>query len=249
VETLEIELSGKAKLVFEAVEKIKQGQKMFEEGNLELKSLLGEKPKKSLTAGQKSAQTKKRMKKKIIAHKSISTFRKEKRTDEDLKEKMMSLVRKNTQVSTVLFKNKIHVSERRLDRLLEQLMKEGRIEDRATGDNVGRHRWMIPDKMKKNAKVNGHAAKSAKSKRIGGPLIDVTSEDTVNKAIQFLKTHDWVNKSIFIKGIDLSPVPGNRLIEYLKKKNIVKQVKKSNNPAHEKVKKIYVQHLPYLELA
>lgn len=237
--------SGRMKLVIEAVAKIQQGKKLFQEGHLELANLLGEKA------------TKKELRK--HGKDRPSTFNMDVRSDETLKEKMIDLVRLNRQASSILFSRKLKISDRRLERLLEALVKEKVFEDVGQG---GRHAWILTGHKSKAAKkaaktrkkqkklgkvkkssINGH--KVLKSSR--GTFIDVTDEKVVNRALDFLKTHDWVNKGQLIKAVDLSPGPLNRLLQYMQKQKLVKQVYKKNNPAHESVKKMYVQDLPYWE--
>lgn len=260
----EEELRGKAKLAFEASLKIFQGRKLASEGTFELNNLFGEHSKKGstlkksgeLTPGQKSALTKK----KLIAHRD-SSFKKDTRSDETIKKKMVDIVRVNRQASTALLMKKLKLSERRANRMLGQLEGEGLLVNEGNKEEGAPHKWVLPKKpMKEKKEINGH--KLAKTPGGGGKRnpqghklvpgvhggqIDVTDEKLVAKAMEFLKTHDWVNKGMFLDAINLSPRPGNRLIEYLEKKKMIKEVYKKNNPAHEKVKKIYVQELPYIE--
>ncbi len=242
----EEELNGKAKLVYEASLKYFNGKKMMEEGKLELASLLGEhtkgkvkktKPAGELTSGQKSALTKK---KKLIAHRE-SSFKKDKRSDEVIKEKMIALVKKNRQVSTALFQKKLKLSERRTQKCLGMLVAEGKLEDRSDGTGDTARKWMFPDtpvrswSKKKPKGINGH--KLAKTPGGGGKrrgsFIDVTQPELVNKAISLMNTDDWVTKGKLIEKIDLSPGVTNRLLTHMKKEKLVKEVIKKHNPAHK----------------
>ncbi len=254
---LDTELPARQKLIVEAVLKMENGRKMFNDGKLELLNLTGH-----ASPAKKAAKTKKidgvPKLKKTIAHKKAqaSGFKVDKRTDDRLKERMLKLVHKHGQLSSSDFKEKLKIGYRRVERLLSLLKKEGQLVDLQKSKEPGVHHiWSIPN----SKPVNGHAIK-AKSKTGGGTgsrkvmpgrggAIDVTDETIVSKATSFLKTHDWVNKGMFLDAIGLSPRPGNRLIEYLEKQKVIKQVMKKNNPAHEKVKKIYVQEMPYFELA
>lgn len=268
----EEELRGKAKLAFEASVKIFQGQRMAGEGTLELNNLFGEhslkkKPtttkKGKLTPGQKSAITKK----KLIAHRD-STFKKDTRSDDKIMEKMVKLVRMNRQASTILFKKKLHLSDRRLTKLLGVLQGKGLIADEGSGDEGAHHKWVLPKGAKAEKKgINGH--KLAKTPGSGGSKkqkrnpagyktiegshgeIDVTDEKISAKAKEFLATNDWVTKGKLLDVIDLSSSAGNRFIAYAKKQKLIKEVQKKNNPAYDKdgLRKFHSRHLPYLELA
>lgn len=260
----EEELRGKAKLAFEASLKIFQGRKLATEGTFELNNLFGEHSKKGstlkkseLTPGQKSALTKK----KLIAHRD-SSFKKDTRSDETIKKKMVHIVRVNRQASTALLMKKLKLSERRANRMLGQLEGEGVIVNEGNKED-GPHKWVLPKKakpQKEKKEINGHKlAKTPGGGRGGhktvpgvrGAQIDVTDERIVNKAKEFLATHDWVNKGQFLDAIDLSPGPGNRLIDYMKKQKLIKEVQKKNNPAHDKhgLRKLFVRPFSYLELA
>lgn len=266
----EEELRGKAKLAFEACLKIFHGQKMASEGTFELNNLFGEhslkkKPKAGggqLTPGQKSALTKG---KKLIPHVE-SNFKKDKRSDETLMNKMVELVRTNRQASTILFKKKLHLSDRRLNKLLGTLTGKGILADESSGEEGAHHKWVLVKEPEKKA-INGH--KLAKTPGGGGKRklkrnpqgyktlqgthgqIDVTDEKIMAKAKEFLKTEDWVTKGKLLDVIDLSSSAGNRFIAYAKKQKIIKEVHKKNNPAHDKdgLRKFHSRSLPYVELA
>jgi hypothetical protein len=234
------ELSARQKLVFEACQKIQQANKLFEEGRIELANLLSEKLVRKDAKGP-----------------DTSNFKLDIRNDEDLKEKMVELIKVNRQASTKLFADKLRISDRRLDRLLEGLVKSGTIEDIGSG---GRHAWiMVAKKLKpvkkpkktfpkkghiSSIKINGRRLASNKHHS----SIDVTDEKLQEKVISFLKTHDWVNKGQLINAIDMSFYPGNRLLEYMQKHKLIKQVAKKNNPAHESRKSLFVQEFPYWEV-
>lgn len=241
--TINVEMSSRQKLVFEACTKIQLGEKMLKEGRLELASLLGEKPKSSKkTAGQKSAETKR---KKTIAHKSVhkSSFRPETRTDEQIGERVIALVKKHgdNKLTSSYFKDTTHVGYRRIENILAGLRKSGKLIDNWTGS---RHSWALPGKKVTNG-VNGHTNGVHKVRRSG---IDVTDQSLVDKALKFIGTNDWVNKGQIIDAIDLSPTVTNRLIEHLQKQKLVKQVRKTQNPAHKSIPKMFSQNLPYWEV-
>lgn len=237
MERNEGELTGKTKLVFEAVAKIQQGNKLVEEGKIELASLLGEsKPQKRLTAGQKSAITKK-----LLAERE-SNFRKDTRTDEEVKEKIVNLIRKNREVTSILVQKKLKLSGRRLMRLLGQLSGENVIVNQGTGVDKSRYRWTLVTKP-----INGHRFKK-KSPGGGGrrsSFIDVTKPEYIDKTLALLKTDNWVTKSKLIETIDVSAGVANRLTDYLRKQKLIIPVMKKHNPAHKNSPKNYERSMQY----
>lgn len=255
------ELHGKLKLVFEASLKIAQGRKLIEEGTLELESLMGGhtkgklKPSKDLTAGQKSALTKKR---KLLAPR-VSSFKKDTRSDEVIKEKMIHMIVKNRQCSSALFMKKLKLSERRLNRCLGQLVGENKIEDKSGGaENVPR-KWMFPETKtrawtSKKKAINGHEFKAKKSEGGGGKkprggFIDVTAPKLVNGLKSLLSTDDWVTSGKAMDKIDVSAKVFNRLTDHMVKNKMIMQITKNHNPAHKHSPKNYERPLQYWALA
>lgn len=246
LDEVEEELTGKSKLVFEACSKITQGRQLLKDGKFELANLLGEHSKTKmsrLTAGQKSAITKK---KKLIAHRE-SGFRKDVRPDQDIKDAMVRLVRLNRQASSTLLQKKLRLSDRRLNRLLGQLVGDNKLRDEGSGKENSPHKWVIP-KSPKTKKINGHKlAKTSGGGKQRGTFIDVTNPEIVNKALSLLNTDDWVTKGKLINVIDMSAGVANRLLDHMKKQKLVKEVVKKHNPAHKSSPKNFERLGTYFE--
>lgn len=130
-----------------------------------------------------------------------------------------------------------------MDTLLTSLVKQDKIRD-DKAPTATKHTWIRSGTSQaKKPERNINKVKTTGSR---GGVIDITDPSIVNKTISFLNTHDWVTKGKLINHIKLSPAVSNRLLDYLVKQNLVKQVKRKNNPSH-KHPPTFAQALTYWE--
>lgn len=221
-----MELVGKAKLVFEACAKISEGEVMIKkghdlisEGKIELVNILGEA--KAAIPGE------------VRPRKSKSTFRKERRNNEEISNLIVSTVKKNGPSSTSDLKGHFNIGDRRMALILETLVKQNRLHDQGSGM---RHYWAVPPQHDKAIPSRGKHSRS---------LVD--EKDYVEPALAFLRTNEWVTKGKLLDHLHISQKPGNRLFEYLEKQRLVRQVTKKNNPEHSQSKHLFNQDFNYWE--
>lgn len=227
MEQQEESLTGKQRLVYEACCKIQQGERLIAEGKLELDNLIKNGAVKGSRTGipSKSAKTKK-----TVANRSLrepSMFKPERRSDEELKKKILELLEKEDEVTANLIHRKLRISDRRIGRLSAALS------DKITFEKKGyKNVW----------KLNKPTV-AMKGKR-GQP---VNVADWAPKVLDFLKGKEWVNKSILEEGVGLSRIPLDKVLAYLVKNKKVKSVEKAQNPAHKQPKN-YFRPFTYWEL-
>lgn len=224
-----MELVGKAKLVFEACAKINQGEDMIKrghvlisEGKIELVNLMGEV--KIASSGEAKPPKK---------HKS--SFRKELRSNEEISNLIIEMVKKKGPLTNTVIKGHFNIGDRRMAQVLGGLAAQGRLKD--TAASAGRHSWDLP---------HAQAQTLPRIGKTGRPFFD--EKAYVEPALAFLRTNDWVTKGKLLDHLHISSKPGNRLFDYLEKQKLVKQVPKRNNPEHSHNKSIFVQEYMYWEI-
>ncbi len=229
-----MELTGKAKLVFEACAKINQGEDMIKnghilisEGKIELTNLIGE-VKLPVIGNIKKAKK--------------SKFRKETRTDDEIANLIVEMVRKSGPHTTSAIQDQFNMGDRRVVNILNSMAVQGRIKDMSSGKGNGlRHSWVLLNSAASVAEKIVHTRVG----KTGRPIFDETKY--VESALSFLKTHDWVTKGKLLEHLEISSKPGNRLFDYLEKQKLVRQVAKRNNPGHKHNLSIYNQEYNYWE--
>lgn len=226
-------LTGRGELIYAAVTKMQDGERLYNQGLEEFKGLLGEEVHKKNPLLKKIKQAGKARKlATTIAHRKVSTFRKETRTDEQLMSKMVDLLKKNLKkkerVAGYTLFDELHIGERLGERILKRLLDTHLVR----ADFTDKGRYLYPWKDKAIPKVP--AKKTLKKGKPGTQGTPFEVEPYIDKAIDIVKTSDWVTKGAFMKKIDLSFYPANKLLLYLKQKGLVKEILKKNNPSHSK---------------
>lgn len=140
------DLTGIKKLVFEACQKIQQGEALVQQGNIELENLLG-----------KAAPTKKR---KTVANRTVrapSTFHNNTQSDDQLLKRIHKVVAKDPAISLLALSQKIKVGERRLlrvigsDKSLEYKNKQiSKVEESAEGKAADDLKEKVIELLKNN---------------------------------------------------------------------------------------------------
>lgn len=207
--TEEADLTGRAKLAFEASLKIAQGQKLIAEGKLELQNLIGDKPIKRKGA-------------KVVAHKTtrraVSTFKMEKRTDEQIAAQIEKIVEKNEEVHVNLLHEKLHVSERRLLRVINSMKHYGFVKG-AKGHVL------------KKLTEPGKAAPTKQPKNKNDQFAH--EKDPLDEVYNFIKNNDWVTKRMVTEKLGKDFYAIQRCLNTLVRDKKVKTVEKNHNPAHK----------------
>lgn len=223
---IEADLTSRQKLIFEAALKMQKGKALYEEGKLEFDNLtLDKKPKKAAKS------------EKVIAHRTArvpqaSTFKKEK-PDEAVRQRIVDFLASTRSAATTKYiGKKLRIGPHQLQRVLKELEDEKTIKDKWTGKQGSKHAWEL-------------ILVEEKSSRRGQE--PVPPQENAEKVFAFIRENDWVNKRKLDK-IGLSRNILDRTLDFLTKEGRIKVVEKAQNPAHEKIKKVYVQKLPYYEV-
>lgn len=215
------QITGKAKLAFEASLKIEQGRKLMEEGSLELAHLFGAEPES---------------KKKTIAPKTLtrsnSTFRKETRSDKEMKERIIETIG-NRAMPTATIVEKCRLSTRTGDRLLQELAEAKILRDKFNGKQGSRHAWVV-------IAVHPEGKLSA---------VEARDQERRETILKFIKDNDWVHFGKLESGTGIYPQGIRRAVEVLEKEGKIKQVEKANNPAHKDEHRVYNTKMSYFEIA
>ncbi len=229
----DIELTPKEQLIIEASAKITKGQTLILEGKLELKHLLG-------LAKEKPAKEKI---KKTIANRTArlpaikkSTFKKETRSNEEIKLGIVKRVHVNRSMSTGLIFSKMNLSKRHGERLLQELVSENKLFNKNSGTDRPAS-WVVVGKERKRSSRK-------KSKFPTGHGVYLDYDSLSDQVYNFIKNNEWVSKRKLLKGVDCSAAPLNRILEVLKGDGKITVIRKNHNPEHT-LPKVYERDADY----
>lgn len=235
MEQQEVQLTGRQQLVFEACQKIDQGKRLIEQGQLELSNLVPEGTKKGSRLGVPRRSHKARE----AVRAPRSAFKRETRTDEQLGDSILKLIDEEKGMAfPSLINRRLHISERRLERVLDALKDRDSIIEKTEGQR----RFL----MRKKRTYKKRAKTKKESHRHGPTPTDPAK--LAPKVLAFLNENDWNNVGKISEGTGISRIPLNRTLDYLQKEKQIKKVMKKNNPAHKTKHRLWTRDLPYWEV-
>lgn len=221
------ELTGQQKLIFEAVAKMHEGKKLYEQGELEFLNLTGD---------RKGGKT--------IAHRTLraDSFNYETRTTDQLMDQAEAIVKQSGGISTTNLRAKLNVGVREIPRVTEDLVKQERIEYVDNGGN--RKFWRI----KGSKLVPARQTRKTKSGVRHKSTMKIDTPELETKVVSFLRSHTWISKYKLVDHLKLSWPVVSRLLKHLLKKKIIKAEWKNHNPAHKGAPKNFERRILYWEV-
>lgn len=159
---------------------------------------------------------------------STSGLFRRKPADEQLMARIMEMIDKGERVTSNYIHSKLKLTEKHVSRLRDKM--KGKI--RVNKSSKGPHLWV--------------KATNSTKKTTGTPAI--SAEANVDRVMSYLKSHDWVTMHKLVDGLKITWYPMKRTVDYMRSRGMVKDVEKSNNPAHNGTS-AYGRKYTYLEVA
>lgn len=223
-------LVGRQKLIYEAVLKIQQGEALARQGKIELDNL---------------TEVKGQAKKKTVANRTLrSTFKVDKRTDQDIANSISRMVGHSDKITVNWINQKLGVGERRTLRIINQM--PGMVFK--DGDGGARYLVKKTEVKKKVEKEPGRKKRKSNGPYSLLPRNELAKPgDPIDKVRSYIKNNSWVTQLKLTKGIQGEFYAIRRCVNTLLKDKEITIVRKRHNPAHKDLPASYAREYEYFE--
>lgn len=198
-------LTGRQKLVYEAVQKIHTGEQMRQEGLIELNNLIPDSDKKTVAN-------------RTLRDNSAGFFRNSKKPDGELIDKIVQMIKKGERVTANYLRKRLSISDSHVKRLREKL--RGKISEKKVSGAGEAKVWFL-------AKTKATKTTVKDSAKL--PL----DPERVDSVLRFLKASEWVTLHKAMKELSMDWYLLTRITRHLESRGLAKSIKKINNPAHK----------------